>query len=250
MEKDYLSKMQNYFTEAGVLPGKEFRCNVKQFCEGIENNTYANGMQCHIGENYGRYPRLLIISLDCGNGGAQTIHDRVNSVMNTCSGVAPGDIHMLGKIVKGNRIPGTHQCARILLDMPDEQLIAKHYCMTNACKCCNISNANTIRAKYYQNCAVHKIKELEILDPDIILVQSTQGKAYYGLENNIHTIDGIPEKISKYLFRYSNNGKDCYLIKSLHPSARGRHTGALINYYANIFPEIVQYIKRHPLNQL
>lgn len=252
--KSFVLKMSKYFEDSGINP-QNFNCKYINECRFEKEKQYAHGMQCHIGYQYGNeyenrpIPKLVIISLDCGNGGAKIIEERIKDVRKSC--VERADVHMDGKVVhmdgKTVKIPGTNDCARLILGMEDCPMIADYYAMTNACKCCHMDNANHMRNTFYKKCSEYKLGEINILNPEIILAQSVSSMMYYGLEDKLLKIDGVSESIKKYLFIYQNEGHKSYLIKSFHPSCRGRHTRRMIEYYSRIFPHIVEYIKTHPI---
>ena len=43
-------------------------------------------MQCHIGSRYGEKMRIVVASIDCGNGVADTIEDRTRNVVSDAEG--------------------------------------------------------------------------------------------------------------------------------------------------------------------
>ena len=239
--------LSDYFKSEGIVPGY-FSC--KRDCPPDGGNVMARGMQCHIGELYGEsedYLKLLVVSLDCGGGGASVIDERTRSVYKSCAERA--DIHMNGKMLNGEHILGTNDCAKQLLGI-DDTCIAKYYAMSNACKCCHKNDSKSLPTRFYQKCADIKIQEIEILDPDIILLQSNRNLIMYGFDSKKEVIPDLPEDLKSWLFYYrSDDGKLSYLIRSYHPSARGKSNQYLFDYFTKTFPKIVDYIHQHPIKK-
>ena len=58
-------KLQEYYESRGIIPGEQFCCKNQDKCPG----ELSRGMQCHIGSRYGEKMRIVVASMDCGNGG-------------------------------------------------------------------------------------------------------------------------------------------------------------------------------------
>ena len=113
------------------------------------------------------------------------------------------------------------------------------FAMTNSCKCCRIGSTTQLAIEYYEQCSEYKLKEIEILEPDIVIFQGKN--AIVGCEfTDIEELKGL--KISEYLKNITLNGKTMFAIKSIHPSARGRHYKKVKFFMNQIFPEIVKHI--------
>ena len=57
-------KLQEYYESRGIIPGEQFCCKNQEKCPG----ELSRGMQCYIGSRYGEKMRVVVASLDCGNG--------------------------------------------------------------------------------------------------------------------------------------------------------------------------------------
>ena len=75
-------KLQEYYESKGIIPGEQFCCKNQDKCPG----ELSRGMQCHIGSRYGEKMRIVVASMDCGNGGADTIEDRTRNVVSDAEG--------------------------------------------------------------------------------------------------------------------------------------------------------------------
>ena len=75
-------KLQEYYESRGIIPGEQFCCKNQDKCPG----ELSRGMQCHIGSRYGEKMRIVVASLDCGNGEADTIEDRIRKVGSDAKG--------------------------------------------------------------------------------------------------------------------------------------------------------------------
>ncbi len=230
-----------YYSNEGIVPDDFFACKHKKKCKG----ELARGMQCGIGNRYGEKTKIVVVSLDCGGGGKADIADRTQGIIE----------HLHNPHMKG-----TLYCTSMLLNFIDfnsedpwgrwsdewKQNIGEFidqaipfFAMTNSCKCCRIGSTTQLAIEYYEQCSEYKLKEIEILEPDIVIFQGKN--AIVGCEfTDIEELKGL--KISEYLKNITLNGKTMFAIKSIHPSARGRHYKKVKFFMNQIFPEIVKYI--------
>ena len=193
-------------------------------------------MQCHIGSKYGEKMRVVVASLDCGNGGADTIEVRTRNVVADAEGMK-----------RNPHMRGTFKSLSLFFDNQEPCNLVHYMAMINTCKCCRKDSSNHMPKEYYSNCQGNTISELLILKPDVVIFQ---GKfAPFGCLKNlceIQSIDDADVRQSLRLFRYQDFL--CYAVICIHPAARGRSFRKRNQFYETILPRIAEYIKSHPLN--
>lgn len=229
MERDeIIKKLKNFYEIEHIAPKNDFNCKNKEVCNVIGNDLGV-GMQCHVGTKYGQgKQKLLVVSLDCGTGGADNIDDRTNDV-ESCKFLYP---HMKGT---GKIISDFYGIDRV------EAL--KYFAMTNSCKCSRKDSSNQLEYRFYINCADYKQKEIEILDPDVIYFLGVNSRA--GFEGKFKEMDNIPKDLSEYIKLIDINSKDYLAVICIHPSARGRHSKVAKKFYGETIHVINNYIKEN-----
>ena len=226
------ANLKDYYEKEGIEPNR-FACRNIEQCKG----DYARGMQCYLGSEYGKKTKILVASLDCGNGGH---NDMETQTVNVLADAANGgnDRHMKGTYGALSLFYGA--------DMPSSQIV-RYIAMTNTCKCCRQAYAknpsNHMPYSFFWNCREHTVNEILLLRPDIILFQ---GKlAPIGCQEMMTPVDD--STLKDYLFVLRYKGLTCYAVKCIHPSARGRSASKRKTFYKDTLPIIVDYIKKHRL---
>lgn len=224
--------LQAYYESQGIIPGARFSCKYQEQCPG----QLARGMQCHIGSRYGEKMRIVVASLDCGNGGAEEIDGRTGDVV-TSAEESKLDPHM----------KGTYKALAYFYDEQDPGKLVHYMAMTNTCKCCKLDSTEHMSVNYYWNCREYTVAEIHLLKPDVILFQ---GKfAPIGCNEMLSVIEGIDDAdVAQYLRLFSYQDVVCYAVICIHPSARGRTVRKRIQFYDVILPKVAEYIKSHPLD--
>ena len=238
-----IEDLNAYYTIKGISPDDTFHC--EKDCPGAEDSNLARGMQCGIGFRYGEKTKIVVVSLDCGGGGKANIADRTQGIID----------HLYNPHMKG-----TLYCTSMLLNLFEFQTkepwkewgevwkgknksvvdqAIPFFAMTNSCKCCRKGSTKQLETEYYKQCSEYKLKEIEILEPDIVIFQGKN--ALVGCEfSDIEELKG--QDMFDYLKIITINKKTMFAIKSIHPSARGRHSQKVKDFMNQIFPEIVKYI--------
>ena len=222
-------ELQAYYNSEGIVPGDGFSCKNKDLCSG----NFTRGMQCHIGSKYGEKMRILVASLDCGNGGKGTIEERTTKVRD--------------KAISGNlnlHMRGTYQALSYFLDDKEPSELVYYMVMTNTCKCCHEGTSNQMSYKYFRNCRDHTLAEISIIRPQIILFQGKNSLA--GCRDMLSPIKGIENpEVSKRLNVFNYGDLKCYAVLCIHPSARGRQYKKRAHFYKETLPKIANYIKQN-----
>ena len=226
---DNLKKeLQAYYNSEGIVPRDGFACKNKDLCSG----NYARGMQCYIGSKYGEKIRILVASLDCGNGGADVIEDRIKKVLDVASGQL--NPHMRG----------TYQALSYFLDEDKPSVLAHYMVMTNTCKCCLMGTSNQMKYQYFWNCRDHTLAEISLIKPQVILFQGKNSIA--GCHEMLSPIEGIEDQeISERLKMFDYGDLKCYAVLCIHPSARGRQYRRKAQFYDETLPKIADYIRHN-----
>jgi uracil-DNA glycosylase len=129
--------------------------------------------------------------------------------------------------------------SNILQYEKDEAL--KHYVMTNSCKCtrADTKSMDQLPEFFYEQCAEYKIKEIAIVEPDIIYLQGK--RALIGLK--FESIEGLTIPFSEYLKYLVIGNIKYFAVQCIHPSARGRHAQRKKVFYNHILPKINDFLK-------
>jgi hypothetical protein len=232
MEKkreDILTELKQYYSINGIVANNNFNCKHKNECDK-KCNELTHGMQCHIGTKYGELKiKPLVVSLDCGGGGAEMLDERTVTIENLINESSLNH-HMRGTV---------KTISNLLFNVNSNKESLRYYAMTNACKCCYSKSTNQLPDFFYEQCISYKIKEIEIICPNLIYFQGN--KSLYGLK--FSNIDDQSNGIFEYLKYVSIGEEKIYAVKCIHPSARGKHMTKKIKFYNEILPEINNYLK-------
>lgn len=228
-------ELQAYYNSEGIVPGDGFACKNKDLCSG----NYERGMQCHLGDKYGEKIRILVASLDCGNGGKGTIEERTGNVVSDAN-----------QKKRNPHMRGTFQALSYFLNDKEPSVLVHYMVMTNTCKCCLLGTADQMKYQYFWNCRNHTLAEISIIKPQVILFQGKNSVA--GCREMLSTIEGIENhEISESLRVFNYGDLKCYAVLCIHPSARGRQYKRRAHFYDETLPKIADYIRhKDPLQIL
>lgn len=231
IRNEIVSSLNFFYESEGIVPTAMFNCRFKYDCNrrySIQTPTehLAQGMQCHVGTKYGEHKiKALVVSLDCGWGGAENMEERTLDVE------------------KGSNNPqmkGTLKCiSNLLFRTDDNKESLKYYAMTNSCKCSRPDSPDQLPDFLYEQCIPFKKQEIEILNPNVIFFQGK--KALLGIE--FYDIDNQSNDIFEYLKFIKVNDKMIFAVKCIHPSARGRHASRKNTFYNQLLPKINQFLR-------
>ena len=225
MRKELVVKLNEFYNTFGIVPDESFNCPKMEECnkKGIK---LAQGMQCHVGSKYGEkgVPKVMVVSLVCGDGGIETIVNRTNTIEG-----------LINKNKINPHMRGTIDCISDVLKFENKKDSLKYYVMTNSCKCSReVGQTDQLPEFFYEQCAEYKINEIDLVKPDIIYLQGR--RALIGLK--FENIEGLSVQISEYLKYLVIGDKKYYAVQCIHPSARGRHAQRKKMFYNEIMPEI------------
>lgn len=238
---DYPAKLAEFYSKANIGGGNNdaFACQFRESChDGIDGSIWM-GSDTHVGSEYGEPYRIVVLSLDRGEGSAN-LTDRRSEI----EGDDGSNPHMKGTMATLHAIlnPGER-----------DNSVFRRFAMVNAAKCTpKDASMNMAPAQFFEYCTPHILKEMRILAPQIIVTQGAKAKASIGRHLNPHgksalrtlnsmekeqvklimvdlvgqeMIDtyfrGFTENIwTKYLFRYALDSEDIYALCPTHPSER------------------------------
>ena len=223
--EEIVTKLRNYYEENGIIPDENFNCLNKDKCnsQGIQ---LAQGMQCHIGSNFGEVGRIkvLVVSLDCG-GGIDNIAVRTQTVE-----MGDNNPHM----------KKTMELIADIMQFENKLESLRYYAMTNSCKCSRKgTDTSQLPDFFYEQCIEFKIKEIELIEADIIYFQGKRALIGLNFENLNNQTTGIFE----YIKLLKIGTKKFYAVQCIHPSARGKHSQRKKTFYTEILPQINDYLR-------
>ena len=241
---DYSKKLGEFYSEANIGGSshdvnKSFSCQFKDSCHAGINGLIQLGADAHVGSEYGNPYRIVVLSLDRGEGSANLSERR-----SEIEGKEDPNPHMKGTLETLQAVlnPGINS---------KDTSVYRQFALLNAAKCTPAKSMNMAPAQFFEHCAPHILKELQILAPQLIITQGVQAKTtldrhkrgnkgalrplndaeFENLELIMGELVGEPllntylkgflETIrSKLLFRYELNGEDIYALCPTHPSER------------------------------
>jgi len=232
-KNEKIMKIKNYY-EYEKLEAYNFDC--KFFNECSNSNKSLNLVKQYSGGVCGIMPffdtnfldnniRVLIIGKETGYmqnekyGVSKDYNDNFNKL-----------IKCINWTKKNNHMKGTHDTLKYIFDMDSEYILA-NYALTNLLRCSfqeknianNVSNTRNSK-KMNSNCMTHLLKEINILEPTLIISQGewaiknqylkSELELYYNEKSKI-IMETIPGKYG--LYKYSN----FFLLTTHHPAIYG-----------------------------
>lgn len=201
-------------------------CNNSMSCEN-KSRFYRT----RIGSNYNNEPtRILVVGQeDVGEG-------KQYSCCEPCTMEEAGynphylrTFYSVAHILLNDELPKDYSKQNMCY--PQFEELRHSFALTNYYKCVfsdNAHNSNISHSKIMErNCSENLIKEIEILKPDILIMQGKNHKTFW---NNIN-YEGVPNTLKTILINNKNyeiglykttiNGKTTYIVDSYHPTSRG-----------------------------
>lgn len=184
MGEEYRKILKAFYREKGLLVDG-FCCEQQARCEKIAGQrALSHGAEAHVGSQYGNPFRVVVVSLDRGDGSSDIV-----SRSKCIEGLV--DANRLNQHMKGTK----RLLEATFGDLKTTNNIFAHFAMTNSAKCCGADESmNSVPAGIYYNCAKFSLDEVEALEADLVI---TQGKnalvAFEGKDNNLK-VSKIPEE--------------------------------------------------------
>ena len=204
----------------------DFYCPHFPSCSQNFPSTFTTSKESFVSSKYVTHelPRIVFISLDSGSAETDPVLKTLESVRRW---EEEGE-NVLG-LHKNKHWYRTHEFAYTLLRNFKEDLRleeAKHYfAHINSAKCCeNKPGREQASQVLFNNCRRFIPRELEILDPDIIITQGKWGKLTIDrVFPQLVSPDYIPESLSEVKIIAINNHSVIW-IETFHPRYTGFHT--------------------------
>jgi hypothetical protein len=190
---DYRQSLHDFYGMEGISVD-DFRCKNKSNCVKAANNEeLCCGSEAHIGEKYGEPFKIVVVSLDRGEG-SESVWDRSKS------------IEVLDPEQANPHMAGTYKTLKAVLASSNlnGREIWKHFAMTNSAKCCYQENKGrrSVPNRIYRYCDEYSQKEVIQLQPDLIITQGKNSKI--ALSAIIRPIE--VEKKERLISNYVGNG--------------------------------------------
>lgn len=224
VRNNFVAELNGLYEREGIMPSN-FKCKNSEKCK-VEagREICGRGAQAHVGRNYNEEFRIVVLSLDTGGCGYDTLEERTERVEN----------EVFSKTTR--QMKGTIELLRIMLPGKTDSELLKLFAMTNSAKCTG-KTQERMRLRIQKNCSFIHINEINILQPQLIVAQgpfSIQNLNLQKLTNEDLTQflefqkledDDIKRIIIQTLTRYFSkfklaNGNSAFLIEGPHPSAR------------------------------
>src|SRR3990170_1905115 len=210
-----LKKLEDYYKQNGIF-ATEFFCKHKSECsDGCENFTGPKSAFVSSGYEYGALPRLLFLSLDSGNG------DKIDKNRLPYSVRKREEVRDVLALPKHKHWFRTHELAWYILKEFNELLkigeAKGYFAHANSAKCCmNKSQKKKADKILFKNCQKYLKKELEILEPKIIVTQGNEAKnaILEIIESRIKNINGFASIVNI-------NNRETFWLHTYHPNNWG-----------------------------
>lgn len=223
-----INTLKKYYSEIGIL-STDFHCKYYDECI-MGSKGLITGKSAFIGSEYEKHsvPRVLFVSLDPGSDQSfETPQKR------TPEGVRQVEEHQNWQ--QFNPLLhwyATHKLAFLIAQvfvpsftLNDASLLFAH---TNSAKCCyKKENHDMSGAILYRNCRNFLVRELSVLDPDIVISQGQ--KAQDAVAFSCADLSGQREyqaiiSLHERIHVISINNKPVLFIQSVYPSWRNDRT--------------------------
>lgn len=205
----------------------ESNCNYESCSRGmcIAAQNIKFDYATKIGEHYGvdRVPKVLVVGKE-SIVAHTTIEQPVDNIFDAPNSHYRGTLYTLALVLTESFPRST-----AIQDLKDYNYLLKQFCLTNYFKCAfrQGDSVRDIPVNNYMENSCYKLlmREIEILKPDIVIVQGkfTSKPFWNALEQGgSECIYGADSPIS--LYRYSVNGHSLCVLWGYHPASSRWHT--------------------------
>ncbi|MCW9096664.1 MAG: hypothetical protein OQJ93_04685 [Ignavibacteriaceae bacterium] len=239
-----LQKLKNYY-ETNKISAKNFHCDDHDNCEG-ELKNFTTAKEAFVGTKYEKgdfRPRILFISLDSGGDTSEPEWREMRKVRESLEGI---NIENISENIHWYQ---THVFAYEILKNFKADLTpadtTPYFAHINSAKCCaNLPGKKKAPRRMFTNCKKYIPKEVEILNPDIIVAQGENAwyVRYDETEHHAKKYNCSGEIKDCGLYLISLNGKEVMWIDTYHPGPRTR------KIYQNQLKNCLQLYQETSLN--
>ena len=232
-----LEKLEKYYRSRGIY-SESFDCRHFKSCSKGCQESFTQARSAFVGSQYelGTIPRLLIVSLDSGNGEDEQ-NKRTPYYMRE-------EIESRG-CPKGFHWVQTHKLAAALLKQFESEItfecVTPYFCHVNSAKCCmnNPGNKQANRV-LFDNCREYLRGELEILKPDVIVRQGQEAK------RSLQQVFALGDRDHKFgdKRKPTLDARTVLWITAYHPCARQPYWNEKKNQWPEFKREVADFVKR------
>lgn len=254
MKTDYRKLLAEFYLDNGLLPNSDQCQNEAQCGKEASPRKLWKGAGAHVGSKYGAPYRIVVVSLDRGDGDQNKESGDIEK--------RSVEIEKIWNEKLNQHMSGTKRLLEaILKNIYTEENLFSHYAMTNSAKCCGADKSmSSVPEALYWNCAEFSRCEIQLLDPELVV---TQGKmALCGLYNCFHKLSeseiseildhldaksGFMQQIvmnllTEHIQRLTIGNLSAVLLILPHPSARGGQWQHFEKYFLELTVEIVRFL--------
>jgi len=246
---DYKKELEKMYSEIYFCNGK---CKCFLECsKNMPNNKEINCCKLKLGENYGNnIPKIMFVGKEGVNPATEIeTPEKVSKVLYNNSHYF-GTILTLAYMLKKIDDKGLVKENKNQKFLSQFDYLCSNMCLTNYYKCAYIDEKRhgvKVNKTMKQNCPIILSREIEILKPNIIIIQGKfTTKLFYEIEL-LKIVRPIPNnpvynstntyKISVDKYEYIDSNEPLYIVWSYHPSSHG-HWDNSINELKSAINEI------------
>ncbi len=184
MGEKYRKILNAFYREKGLLVD-DFCCEQQKECEKVAGQrALSHGAEAHVGSQYGNPFRVVVISLDRGDGSSN-----IESRSECIEGLV--DAKRLNPHMKGTK----RLLEATFGDVVTINNIFAHFAMTNSAKCCGADESmDSVPAGIYYNCARFSLDEVAALEADLVITQGKNAFVAFESKDNDVTVSKVPEE--------------------------------------------------------
>lgn len=242
--------LRAFYDQAGIGV-KSFTCPHQEFCTSAASpRPLSHGMEAHVGSKYGVSPRVVVVSLDSG-GDSNDLRERREII----EGLVFQELNP--------HMKGTTELLEIILSyaLPDDANPYEYFAMTNAAKCSGSDDSSDkVPWDLYKKCQHYSFRELEILEPDLIITQGNYAFSTLGTTQEFplervraacNKMD-ISSFVQDWLIALTNEYLRVLIVKEVgpvtvlrtpHPSARDGRWQLFIRIAIRPLSELIKSLK-------
>jgi hypothetical protein len=228
MGQDLTACLHQYYELQGIAVNN-FRCPHSGKCESAAAPELltGRGSEAHVGSQYGNPVRIVIVSLDRGEG-AEDVWKRSASIEGLPAHGKGLNPHM----------SGTLATLKAILGERGGPTLWSRFAMINAAKCC-YGNMDAVPDSLYRACSEFGLQELIRLKPQIVVTQGRNAKEpvrlrQYSISQRARDIaerylsgctkpelrDAVEWMIERYIHQIDLGESKCLWLETPHPSDR------------------------------
>jgi len=260
------AKLEDYFHE-NIMEKRNFKCQLYDQCKNSQNGLFFEGQSHYLGnyydiQNNGIPFRIAVIGQEYGGGPPfVTLTERSIHVLGSAfQSYFNKNYKDINRSFRNSHMKGTTSILRLLFgkglgtNWEDEFITLENgrlihvfeaFALTNYLLCSAVTSKNSRRGcsskVMRNNCSNHFKSVMDIIEPNIIIVQS---KTYwhYIVYNFSHL-----NKIDEVIYKTKINDSTGYLLRLCHPAANGKlnwGNNEKTEYLINVIAPAINNLKK------